>query len=201
MYLYGRDLETDKIMRGGVIPYTVFNGKIHFLLGIDWRTRDLTDFGGGIKAAESVLEGTLRELTEETCQLFGKTTDELELLRKRLIASPVIVNSTKTAVIFILRVEPKWVEQAENKFVENQKGLKNKKYNELIGIKWIEQHTFRQIAYNRKNQCMWRRIQNIIRENSNWDSLLLTIVLGPKISSVMTESWNTFRSKREILTN
>lgn len=62
----GWTLSRTRSKRASVIPYTIINGKLHFLLGIDAQTGDITDLGGGVKKDERSLEACFRELTEET---------------------------------------------------------------------------------------------------------------------------------------
>lgn len=170
--------------RAGVIPYTIKDNRLYFLLGIDRRTRELTDFGGGAKLDESMSEAALRELHEESCEIFnGYLTVE------QLKDSPLVMNSTKTAVIYFAKVDPLWLMCAEQKFQENQRKLNDiSKYNELISIKWVEEQYFKAIAFNRRNQCMWRRIQNILRTNTTWQELRVALLIGPELCNIVKKS-------------
>jgi hypothetical protein len=62
----------DGPIRSGAIIYTHFQGKTYFALGQDSVYGDLTDFSGGKKQGESIIEGGLRELEEESLGVFGK---------------------------------------------------------------------------------------------------------------------------------
>jgi hypothetical protein len=62
----------DSPIRSGAIIYTHFQGKTYFALGQDSVYGDLTDFSGGKKQGESIIEGGLRELEEESLGVFGK---------------------------------------------------------------------------------------------------------------------------------
>ena len=59
--------------RGGVIPYTVYDGDYLFGLGKDRKTGELGDFGGWVKykKREKVVQCALREFSEETLGSFG----------------------------------------------------------------------------------------------------------------------------------
>lgn len=59
--------------RAGVIPYTFYQGKVIFGLGLDRRFHELTDFGGGIRYTKDrdAIVGALREFTEESLHVFG----------------------------------------------------------------------------------------------------------------------------------
>lgn len=52
------------VIRAGVIPYTIIDNKVYWLMGVSPRGL-LTDFGGGCRKEESVLVCLLRETTEE----------------------------------------------------------------------------------------------------------------------------------------
>ena len=62
----------DGPIRSGAIIYTHFQGKTYFALGQDSVYGDLTDFSGGKKQGESIIDGGLRELEEESLGVFGK---------------------------------------------------------------------------------------------------------------------------------
>jgi hypothetical protein len=62
----------DSPIRSGAIIYTHFQGKTYFALGQDSVYKDLTDFSGGKKQGESIIEGGLRELEEESLGVFNK---------------------------------------------------------------------------------------------------------------------------------
>lgn len=58
--------------RSGAILYTQEKGETYFCLGVDTESGNLTDFGGGVKRGETIIEGGLRELEEESQGVFGK---------------------------------------------------------------------------------------------------------------------------------
>lgn len=77
MEVFTSDLKSVKMVgdgpiRSGAIIYTHFQGKTYFALGQDSIHGDLTDFSGGKKQRESIIEGGLRELEEESLGVFGK---------------------------------------------------------------------------------------------------------------------------------
>jgi hypothetical protein len=59
--------------RAGVIIYTDLPNGRRFCLGVDRTHHDLTDFGGGVsyKKDGTALNGALRELKEESLEIFG----------------------------------------------------------------------------------------------------------------------------------
>lgn len=180
--------------RAGVIPYTIKDNRLYFLLGIDRRTRELTDFGGGAKLEETMSEAALRELHEESCEIFK---DHITV--EQLSTSPVVMNQCKTAIIFFIKIDPLWLLCAEKRFKENQYRLHSiSKYLELIGIKWVEENHFKEIAFNRKKQCMWRRIQNIVRTNTTWHELRVALLLGPELHNIIKKSLLVESAKRKL---
>ena len=79
---YIKDIDLNKIKpnRSGVIIYTVYKHRTYFILGIDTKSGDITDFGGGVSfKRENFLDGGLRELMEESLGIFGEiSTDEIK---------------------------------------------------------------------------------------------------------------------------
>ena len=57
------NLDVFRPQRAGVIIYTVYNGAVYFGFGLDAKTHDLTDFGGGVvyKIDSMPSERALRE--------------------------------------------------------------------------------------------------------------------------------------------
>ena len=181
--------------RSGVIPYIIKDSQLFFLLGVDRVTLDLTDFGGGIKAKESVVDAAFRELCEESCGLFGET-----IKKDDLYTAPAVTNQSKKMIIFFLRINPNWLYHAEHVFRNCQSRCGQiKKYNELVGVKWIADVDFRVIAFNRYNQCMWKRVQNILSFNTNWDELRIILFLGQELCNSSgddkDEQWHLVLSK------
>jgi len=184
-FINGHELHysTTPAVRAGVIPYTIYNNQLYFLLGIDRKTRELTDFGGGVKSTEGLLEAAYRELHEETCGMFaGRVT------RQHLQNSLLLLTKKRDTGIFFLYIDPRWTEVAERVFSANQQKLNSiKKYNELIGIKWIRQTDFHKIAFDRNSRCMWRRIQNILHDNTTWEQLWLHLRLGLNVARTLKD--------------
>jgi hypothetical protein len=179
MFYNGYELIENNInvMRAGIIPYTVKHNMFYFLMGVDRRTRELTDFGGGVKINESLIDGALRELHEESCEIFVNT-----ITKDLLIKSPVLIN--KNSAIFFVCIDDIWLNKAEIAFKEAQENLiLFKKHIELIGVKWIDGNYFKSIAFDRHNRCMWSRIQNIFRLSTNWLELYQTLIFGPNLTN------------------
>lgn len=64
--------------RAGCILYNLQNDMFYFYLGVDAKSGNLTDFGGGVKKNETVIEGALRELYQETNYLIKLEEDDIK---------------------------------------------------------------------------------------------------------------------------
>ena len=65
------DIIKETPVRAGALIYTHDGNKTFFCLGTDTQSGNLTDFGGGVKKGETIVEGGLRELEEESQGVFG----------------------------------------------------------------------------------------------------------------------------------
>lgn len=178
MLIYDSKVLDINPVRAGVIPYTIDKfGELHFLLGIDRRTRELTDFGGGIKTHETSIQGALRELHEESCRVFTTIITKTDLEK-----ATIIVNNKKDIVLFLVYIEPSWLDTALQKFRQNQHLYRSRKYNELISIKWIREKYFPAIAYNPRNHCMWKKIKKMFTQSGlNWAELRLILIFNNQL--------------------
>lgn len=62
----------DEIRRVGIVPFFLDENKeLSFLMGRDYSTGDITDFGGGRKKGEKVIRCARREFSEETNTMFN----------------------------------------------------------------------------------------------------------------------------------
>lgn len=159
------------IRRAGVIPYTIYKKNLFFLLGIDRETRDFTDFGGGVKSTESIYEGALRELNEESCNIFSQI-----ITAENIQQSPGVISQDNTLAIFFVYVDPRWIENAADTFKTNQEKLMGvKKHDELVNIKWVDQEEFKSMAFSRRDSRMWIRPRDHLLKNTNWERLHLAL--------------------------
>src|SRR3989304_3199471 len=118
MYLFGDDCNALRTIRAGVIPFTIKNNRLYFLLGVYRDTGELTDFGGGVKTSESIIDAAYRELFEESCKIFDDS-----ILKTDLNRSIVITNTVQNMAIFFLYLHSEWLQKAEVKFNTSQKTL------------------------------------------------------------------------------
>jgi hypothetical protein len=167
-------LPTNK--RAGVIPYTVFQGRLFFLLGVDRKTNEYTDFGGGCKNNETLLDGAWREFQEETCGVFSMFD------KSCLTTSIAVCNETKDSAIFFVEVPYVLLDIAPPLFMNIQKeNILNKKCLENVSIQWIDDEDFRDMAF-KNSKLMWVRINKFLSEHTEWDDLKMKIVLRRAIT-------------------
>lgn len=84
--------------RAGVIPFCFKNNVLWFCFGVDKRTGELTDFGGGTKKWETPLEGAARELFEESSGLFNEYSNRPEL---NPLNSTICISRNEMTLIFM----------------------------------------------------------------------------------------------------
>ena len=109
----------ERIQRCGAIIYKLTDQGLKFALGIDTVFNEYTDFGGGVKKEDlTVIEGGLRELTEESIGIFGLiNSDELEnflalyTTRTMIMFIKTDIDETRISKLFNERV--KYIEEPE----------------------------------------------------------------------------------------
>ena len=150
--------------RAGVIPYVMVNEHIYFLLGRDNKTKELTDFGGGVKITECTLMGAMREFREETNQIFDSTIYNLSQLTDFFV-----ISDNKNMTIIFLPIDNKWLNIASNKFLKNKKHAPNKAYREIDSLIWLHENRFKQVLKHSsktnkyyKQNIMWTKVQQFL---------------------------------------
>lgn len=131
-YVRNVDWKRIKPLRAGVIVYVNYNGGIIFCMGVDKRTKEITDFGGGVsyKNDGNTIVGGLREFTEESLGVFGKFSPED-------IRNCVVVHSKNMAIFFIpLQCDPVEINRL---FLQRYGKEKNE---EVSSLAWMNRQTF-----------------------------------------------------------
>jgi len=177
-FTLGARLAQIKSTRASVLPYVIRNNngrrKIHFLLGIDRETGEITDLGGGVKRGEFSLEAGLREFREESDEIFGTIYDHPNDYMRNIALS-----SNDMCVLFIpLAVE--WYDEAAPLF-EKRKAVPNpsvdgihkkKSHCEVERLIWIDEDSFLDMIRSRTGCChipgasnrqIWSRLQKFYR--------------------------------------
>lgn len=132
-------------IRSGVIVYTHYRGKTYFCLGVDNNFGDLTDFGGGMKKNETVIECGLRELEKESQGLFGE-------INIKEVENNLGVYSKNMMIMFIHR---------NVDIIKTKKDFKSNK--EISNIEWLETKDFIE-TISGKGRRMYSRVRRVLQK-------------------------------------
>jgi hypothetical protein len=167
--IWGRDIgklpHLSMIKRAGVIPYTIINGDLWFLMGVDAKTKDLSDFGGGRENRESIIDCAYREFIEETCGIFSGDVS-LKNLQESLV-----VPGLSMMVFFVYVDGSKWFEMANDSFRQalgkthylhgsNGFTAMTKHNREHSCMVWLSREFFFDVIFNVENSCLWSVLKN-----------------------------------------
>lgn len=174
------NLDTVRPQRAGVILYTVYNDAVYFGFGLDSRTHDLTDFGGGViyKRDRNVVRGALREFEEETLQIF-------ESISPDSIGRCPVVYDLHNLIIFIhLDIHPDVACRAFHakyeQILSTRCGKDSESMNctrprassmpEVCGITWLTWEDF-QRSIN-ESSILFSRVQRFLQRAGDFSYLL-----------------------------
>lgn len=174
------NLECVRPQRAGVIIYTVVNGSIYFGLGLDSRTHDLTDFGGGViyKIDIDAIKGALREFEEETLGIFDSIRTE------DIMQCPVIYDDRNLIIFVHLNVDPdtvclsfnekfkKAVSEGDDGTTEHSEKKRHREPREpeVCGITWLTWEEFQHCIGTRG--ILFSRVQKFLARADNFSHLL-----------------------------
>lgn len=138
-------------VRAGGIIYTHFEGKTYFCLGVDTQSGNLTDFGGGVKKEETIVEGGLRELEEESQGVFGSLTPED-------VKNTTTFHSYNMAIMFIpMEVNPYEIEK------EFDNRILGKIDPEVCGIVWLDTQAMLESIHGRGKK-LYVRVRRLLNK-------------------------------------
>lgn len=150
------NLETFKPSRGGVILYTVKNGKLLFGFGLDDKYGELTDFSGGIsyKKDDNAVIGSLRELREESLGLYDVSFEQVQ-------NAHVLYDKYHLVLFLYTNDDPK---EVVGDFRERHQQAKK---SELKDIVWITEDELRK-AIRMKSSYIYIRLLNFLAKAGNF---------------------------------
>jgi hypothetical protein len=122
--------------RAGIIPYATFNGVRYYLMAIDSKYNELTDFGGQVKNRESFLDAACREFHEESLGFFDYTSDESKALVRE---SSFAIHDERDTIILFQEIEctdPTAIVE------EYKRRAAGQGVQENIGVLWIPDWVF-----------------------------------------------------------
>lgn len=152
-----------KIARAGFILYTVYNGRLYIGFGVDAKNHELTDFAGHViyKIGESVIIGALRELKEETLEIFSPITS-------KDIENCLTIYDNNNLVIFMhIDINPDVVSQEFNEKYQLSVGSRP----EVCAITWLTLQEFDDAVKN-DNGILYQRVQKFLKSAGNITQLL-----------------------------
>ena len=154
------NLECVRPQRAGVIIITDSINGINFGMGIDSKTHDLTDFGGGIsyKKDINVIAGALREFNEETLGIF----DDLSI--SDISECPVIYDNWILIIFIRLDICPDVVSQV---FLEKYTSAIDP---EVCGITWLNWENFQMLIKTEGH--MFSKVQKFLNRAGDLSRIL-----------------------------
>lgn len=179
------DLKLVKPGRAGVIVSTIYNGIRYFGFGIDWKTSEITDFGGGAAYTKTnfaknqvrkknrrrrtdtdVIHAALRECREESFSehVFGPLWDKVDI-------STAIYNSKMLILIIPLVICPFISSLIFNSIVVT------KKKHEIRQIYWMNEELLKsKLKYNVPTMdspfIMYNKVQSFLKGAGDFYSQL-----------------------------
>jgi predicted NUDIX family NTP pyrophosphohydrolase len=138
----------------GIIPYTITENGIYFLLGLE--KRGWSGFVGSSESGEHPIDTALREFNEESAMIFNN----YQLYDKLLTILPIVEKTPtgKTAYLWFIDF-PKEIIGIESQFEINKSKLNKKEYHEKSKLKWFNFYEIK----NNKN--IFKKLKNVIISN------------------------------------
>lgn len=156
-----------RVSRAGFILYTLYRGNIYFMIGIDAKTHDLTDFAGTIKYKidRNVLSGAIRELQEETLEIFDPITYED-------VKECITIYDKDNMIIFMpISLNPDIVcSEFNEKYKETVEKTKSTFEPEVCGLTWLEADEF--IYHIKTPGVIYSRVQKLLSNAGDFINLL-----------------------------
>ena len=148
------DVVKDIAFRAGAIIYTQEGDQTYFCLGVDTQSGNITDFGGGVKKGETIIEGGLRELHEESLGIFG----DLEVGN---VLENITYHCFNMAIMFIK------LDISRDKVTAEFKELvKNRENPEVCDIVWLSKDELLESIHGRGKK-LYIRVRRLLNRVTN----------------------------------
>jgi 8-oxo-dGTP pyrophosphatase MutT (NUDIX family) len=135
----------------GIIPYTVTENGIYFLLGLE--KRGWSGFVGSSEPGESPEQTALREFNEESALIFSNYQINLTTL-------PIVEKSPTGKKVYLWFIDfPKEILGIESQFEINKSKLKKKEFHEKSKLKWFNFYEIK------NNKSIFKKLRNTITSN------------------------------------
>jgi len=150
------------IQRAGVILYFTENSKVYFIMGLDRKFKEWTDFGGSVneKEKEQGQHTALRELKEETLGVFDGYID-----KERIKDPKTVAVIEKAMVILFIELPIGMSEFLEKKALYDKRVLEKKGIVENIAIDVFTQEEFMATIKGEKKdeKAMYELVSNHLK--------------------------------------
>ena len=159
-------------IRSGIIPYVKIGKTIKFLMGVDKKHKELSDFGGGVKLNETVIRAGKRELFEEVKELICE--DDISDVK-----IGIYDRHNSTCVLFCEIINCELAERLQKEFIKTVKH--GDEYNEMSSLVWISTNDMIQLVYSSESGItgkynMWNRIKFTLLNSGEFDDRLLALL-------------------------
>lgn len=142
----------NRVERTSIMFYTINeDGELYFMFGIDSKTKDITDPGGGVKKDETMVSGGIREVNEELRGMMQEYATPNYITR-------FISAADKFMGTMFVPIPNNWIADANREFRKRETVCANKSYHELYSIHWMTYRELKRQLMNRKSR-MWSRIR------------------------------------------
>lgn len=152
-----------KCARAGFIPYIKRNGTIYFLLGIDAKSKEIADAGGGIKLNETIISCGIRELIEETKELIQPT--DLKQIKygiyDKMNSNCIIFCEIKSVNLYHTIIKD---------FTSSEKC--GEEYEEMSSLIWLSTDEMIKHVYSDSSR-LWKRLKATLSNCGGFDDYLL----------------------------
>jgi len=165
----GNDLAKIKTERAACLPYIVKNGMLFFLFAIDKNSGDITDMGGGVKKDEFALSAGIRELKEESGDVFGSLNSRMNEMSSFVGA---LGQNGKMSTLFI-PMHDEWYAKID--YIE-------KPSSEIEKMIWINEFELKGLLAV-SDKRMWIRVKKFYRPimTDNFKNLLKKVYVTKKL--------------------
>jgi len=138
----------------GIIPYTITENGIFFLLGLE--KRGWSGFVGSSEPGESPIDTAIREFNEESALIFSN----YQLHDKLVTVSPIVEKTPTGKTVYLWFIDfPKEIIGIESQFEINKSKLNKREYHEKSKLKWFNFYEIR------KNKNIFNKLRNVIVSN------------------------------------
>lgn len=146
-----------RLLRSGVIPFVRHRGKKFFLMGVDAKHNEWSDFGGGVKGDENALSGGMRECLEELRWIIS--FQDLGIITSAIYQEK---EKQKMCIMFSEITIPGFYHNAKKMF--HDKTWPDAKH-EMKDIIWLsEEQLLKKSRLTNKSSKIWKRVRSAMSQ-------------------------------------